>query len=489
LIGRNTLVNLVGLGLPLAVAFFAVPPLVVGLGDARFGLLTLIWAIVSYFGLLDLGLGRALTRAVAAADAEERSGSVPTMVSAAVVLMGAIGLAGGLLLLGSGPLLLRQMEGNSDPVETTRALVALSVAVPAIVVTAGLRGVMEARGAFVTLNVIRVPFGIVTFAGPLAVLLAIGPRLDAIAWVLAGFRIIGMLVHAWFAWRLIRADLNGRPIRLEFGEIPAMLRIGSWMTLSNIVSPFMGYVDRFMIGAMIGAGAVAYYSTPNELITKLWIVPSALTAVLFPYFSRIQFGDADTGWAGLVRGVRWLFAGLLPATLALNLFAHEMLGAWINPAFASQSAGALEIFAFGMLINCLAHVPITMLQAYGRARSVALLHLAELPFFLGALWVGITTMGIEGAAIAWFGRMAIDAAALFVMASRASGRPALAIVGPRTILTGAACLIGFVFGPALPIDARMLLLGAGLIPAAITAIGWRTARRGRGVVTTQPGAR
>lgn len=489
MIGRNTLVNLFGLGLPLVVAFFAVPPLVVGMGDARFGLLTLIWAIVSYFGLLDLGLGRALTRAVAAADSEERSRSVPAMVGAAIVLMGAVGLAGGILLLGIGPILLGQMEGNSDPVESTRALVALSVAIPAIVVTAGLRGVMEARGAFLTLNIIRVPLGIVNFAGPLAVMLAIGPRLDAIAWVLAGFRIAGMFIHAWFVWRLVRTNLEGRPMRLEFGEIPAMLRIGTWMTLSNIVSPFMGYVDRFMIGAMIGAGAVAYYSTPNELITKLWIVPSALTAVLFPYFSRIQTGDAATGWLGLVRGVRWLFAGLLPVTLALNLFAHELLGAWITPAFAAKSAGVLEVFALGMLVNCLAHVPITLLQAYGRSRSVALLHLAELPFFLGALWIGITTAGIEGAAIAWFGRMAIDAAALFVMASRASGRPALAMVRPEVLLAAIACAFAFVAGPALPVEVRLLLLVAGSIPAALTAAAWWTARRSPGIAKPQPDAR
>ena len=58
---RHTFYNLLGLGLPLLAAVVTIPVLVSELGDARFGLLTLIWAVVSYFGLFDLGLGRALT--------------------------------------------------------------------------------------------------------------------------------------------------------------------------------------------------------------------------------------------------------------------------------------------------------------------------------------------------------------------------------------------------------------------------------------------
>ena len=64
---RHTSYNFLGLGLPLVVALFTIPVLVRELGDARFGLLTLIWAVTSYFGLFDLGLGRALTQQLATA--------------------------------------------------------------------------------------------------------------------------------------------------------------------------------------------------------------------------------------------------------------------------------------------------------------------------------------------------------------------------------------------------------------------------------------
>ncbi|MEJ2502280.1 MAG: hypothetical protein P8177_03025, partial [Gemmatimonadota bacterium] len=59
LIARNSLLNLLGLGLPLAVAVVAIPPLTAGLGSERFGILGLVWVVVAYLALLDLGLGRA----------------------------------------------------------------------------------------------------------------------------------------------------------------------------------------------------------------------------------------------------------------------------------------------------------------------------------------------------------------------------------------------------------------------------------------------
>src|SRR5690625_2351351 len=56
---RNTLLNLIGQVAPLLVAVVTVPFVVRGLGEARFGLLALSWAVLGYFGVFDLVMGRA----------------------------------------------------------------------------------------------------------------------------------------------------------------------------------------------------------------------------------------------------------------------------------------------------------------------------------------------------------------------------------------------------------------------------------------------
>lgn len=64
-LARNGVFNIIGQGVPLLAAFFAIPRLIHGLGTDRFGVLTLVWMVIGYFSLFDLGLGRALTQVVA----------------------------------------------------------------------------------------------------------------------------------------------------------------------------------------------------------------------------------------------------------------------------------------------------------------------------------------------------------------------------------------------------------------------------------------
>jgi len=65
--GAHTALNLFGQVIPLGVAVVAVPVLIRALGEGRFGVLALAWALIGYFTLLDFGLGRALTQAASEA--------------------------------------------------------------------------------------------------------------------------------------------------------------------------------------------------------------------------------------------------------------------------------------------------------------------------------------------------------------------------------------------------------------------------------------
>src|SRR5215207_2112075 len=62
---RNAVTNLIGQAVPLLVALLALPVLARSLGADRFGVLSLAWAILGYFSMFDLGLGRAVTKLVA----------------------------------------------------------------------------------------------------------------------------------------------------------------------------------------------------------------------------------------------------------------------------------------------------------------------------------------------------------------------------------------------------------------------------------------
>lgn len=457
-LGRNALLNAAGMGLPLLAAVACIPVLISALGTARFGVLTLIWAVSSYFSLFDFGLGRVLTQQVAAAIELREEDRVGRLVGTSMALLLALGILGGALMSLGADQIAAWIRGQPDAGETAVAVLAMALALPAVTATSGLRGVLEARHEFVAVNAIRLPMGVYTFAGPVAVVMLAGPRLDLIAWVLCAGRWLAVAAHAMaVAWCTPRD--SGR-LAFDRRLLRPLATSGGWMTLSNVVSPLMGYVDRVLLGTLVSAAAVAYYATPMELVIKLSIVPAALTGVLFPAFSAAMARhEPHASLPVFDRSVLWLLCVLWPLCTGLALFAPELLSMWINRDFASTSAPLLQVFALGILVNCLAHVPFTLLQSAGLARTTALIHLVELPFFLAALWLLITHYGAMGAALAWLLRMGVDTLLMFGASARLLEWRIRHWVRPRNLLIACLCAGGFagVLLPSLAARAAWLL--------------------------------
>lgn len=412
-LARHTLFNLLGLGVPLLAALGTIPVLIQSLGPERFGILTLIWAVTSYFGLFDLGLGRALTQQLAVLLDQDRNENVGALCATALSIMILVGSLGAAVMIGLAPWGAHLIKYMTEPDQVSKAVLIMGAVVPFIVLTAGLRGMLEACHAFEELNYIRLPMGIWTFIGPWLIVEIWGPSLVLITCSLGIGRIVGCIAHAWIAWQKL-PQLHGK-LRPEQVWVKPLLTSGGWLTLSNIVSPLMGYADRFVIAAVVSAAAVAFYATPQEIVTKLWILPGALTAVLFPAFAAQVAKDHAASWSLFDRSVLALYLLVLPIAATLAIFANDLLSIWLGAEFAKESTFVLQIFAIGIFINCLAHVPLTWLQSAGFFKTPAILHCIELPIFLFALWLLTKHFGLTGAALAWLLRMTGDSLALFAL--------------------------------------------------------------------------
>lgn len=426
---RNTILNLLGFGTPLVAAAFAIPPLVLALGDDRFGLLTLLWAIVSYFGLFDFGVGRALTHDLSVLDATGRNDEIPESIGTANAFLLMLGAVAGLLLFLVGPPLIHRMKSITDPGEVNSAITALAIAMPCILLTTGFRGVLEANLQFGWVNALRAPYGMWTFLAPLAVVQFEGPRLDSIAAVLAWGRVAFCILHMLPVVR--RQPLLLRKPTLSRRAGVRLLTTGSWLAAGNVLGPLMGFLDRFLVGAYASAAAVAHYATPQEIVTKLLVIPAALTSVLFPALSsRIAVRDAQAH-ALATRALALVAASMLPLCVGGAVFSHQILSAWIAPEFADGSHIALSAMLLGTFVSACATIPFTALQSAGHARAVAILYALEIPGFLGLYAWLVPAMGVTGGAIAWTGRALADCLILFVLARRLVWQPLDAAPGPQ----------------------------------------------------------
>lgn len=425
--------NLVGQVVPGLVALIAVPRLLAGLGSDRFGVIGLAWATVGYFGMLDFGIGRAVTKVAAEtlAAGDERRLRIATWTGWLTLL--AIGTVTGLLgAAASGTIAGRLLHVPPSLVgETASAFRAIAFAVPAVVLTAGARGVLEAHSDFRLVSLVRVPVGILAFAAPLF-LLGVTHNVGAHVAAIALSRALGAIALVVAA--LWRVPVLRRPTWGSREELVALFRFGSWITVSNVISPLMATVDRFVIGGMLSLAAVAHYVTPFELSSRLLILPAALATVVFPRFAA-EGTSVSPESARLFRGAATvLVLSMLPAIVVGVLMAPELLRGWAG-IDAVAGAGALRWLLPGMLLNALAHLPFAHLQARGRANVTARVHLIELPLYAAALPLLVNAFGVTGVAIAWAGRAALDFA-LLNRAAFANGAPGIA-----TLAAGVSALM------------------------------------------------
>ncbi|HET9403210.1 MAG TPA: flippase [Burkholderiales bacterium] len=406
--------NLAGHAAPLAAALYAVPALVSALGLERFGFIALAWAFVGYFSLFDLGIARALCRLVAELRGTGREEDLRSLTGGALTVTLGLGLAAATIIFASAAWICAEMLNLPASMvrEATLGLQILAASVPCVTLTAALRGMLEGARHFGVVNAIRVPFGVLGFIAPLAVASQESP-LPAVCAVLAGLRFAAVAAHWVACWVLLRP--LALPRLPQSDAVSRILGYGAWVTVSNIVGPLMVYADRFVIGALISVAAVGYYSAPYEVLTRLWIVPAALTAALFPAMAAASPSETRILQR---KGVLALLATVVPIAMIAALGSRLWIGAWLGADFATQATPVAQWLAVGIAVNCLGHIPFTFLQARGRADLTGMLHLAELPFYFAMLWMLTTSRGIEGAAMAWSARCVADSLMLFFLSAR-----------------------------------------------------------------------
>ncbi len=475
-LARNTLLNLFGQGLPLLVAVLTIPAVVRGLGPARFGVLSLAWVLFGYFSIFDLGLGRATTKLVSEALAERDVARVPRIAGTTFICQLALGLAAGLVLVAATPFLVGRVFKTPPDLlrEAQDSFYVLALCLPFVLIAGSFRGLLEAAQRFDLINVVRAPFIASTFLIPL-----VGVMLQ---WHLPGILLGFAAAQALVAVSYGRLCLGTFPAlqtvpRIDWQELRSLAQFGGWVTVSSIVSPLLVYMERFMIGMLVSMPAVAYYAAPHEVASRLLIIPASLTGTLFPAFSALQ-GERDLEQSSTIvaRSIKYLLLVLGPIVITVVVFAHEILKTWLGAEFASRSTAVLQLVTIGVLINSVALVPFSLLQARGRPDLTAKFHLFELPIQIVVAWICIRVAGINGAALAWSVRVTIDTALLFIGVSWAHALSPGALRAdriPQTVIAIiiAGCLAGgLVRGLSLPWARGVGTLG---LLGAFGAVAWR----------------
>lgn len=405
---RNTAYNFTGAVVPVLVTFVTLPVYLRAIGEERYGVLIVLWTLLGYFGLFDLGLGRAVTNRIAALG-NRTSLEREQVFWTALLLNIVLGCIGALVLWAVGVAAFTYFIDAPSRVmaEVRSALPWMVLAFPLLLTTSVLSGALMGREEFLAQNAVGVATGVLIQVAPLVVALTIGPALPSLVIAVLAVRVLGSI-------SLFGLCLQRLPVRLQpnpaLDQIRPLFGYGGWVTVTSIVGPLLTTLDRVVIGVVAGASAVTYYTVPYSLASRLSILPGSLSSALFPRFSLVLEEERN----GLLRvGVQSLVVVITPLVVLAMLVMEPFLIWWLGAEFAAEAAPVGEILVIGIWANCLAYLPFTFIQGEGRPDLVAKFHLAELLPYLVVLWVALEWKGAVGAALAWSVRVWVDAALMF----------------------------------------------------------------------------
>ncbi|EFM2434055.1 flippase, partial [Escherichia coli] len=405
---KNSFLNIVGYVVPTLVAIPALGYLARSLGAERFGIFTLAMALVGYAGIFDAGMTRAVIREIAIYrnDFLEKKRIASTAVFF-VLCLGIVGTA--LMFFLSFKISNILNVSKIYEQEVAVSLKILSFSIPIFLVNQIWLAVLEGEEKFFNVNVQKwISSSLLAGLPALMLIMYKTSLVGAITGLLIG-RILALLVNIIFSYKFIFSS----GIRFHRYIFARLIRYGGWITISNIISPVMSYFDRFIVSYLSGAHVVAFYSAPAEAVSRLSIIPAALSRAVFPKLSSAKNDNEKK--VNLKLSYILLSAVCGPIVLICFLFSEHILALWLGENFKGLPSLILRILLIGFLFNCFAQIPFTLIQAAGKSKVTASLHMSELFPYLILLFVFVKYYGIIGAAIAWTSRMIVDSLILFYL--------------------------------------------------------------------------
>ncbi|MES2949236.1 MAG: flippase [Pseudomonadota bacterium] len=413
---RNALWNLAGTIVPMGAALALIPYILNRLGSETFGVLTLIWGLIGYFSVFDLGVGRALTVQLSRLGVNDQAVEIRSLLRAGVLLACAAGMLGMALVWLIAPYLASHWLKISPALqdESRLAFSLAAIGVFPTTLASGLRGALEGLDRFAESNLNRILLGALMFILPAWAIYAHGPDLATIVMYLLGGRFLAVAAMAM----QLRAHLFVGGLGFAKGHVHALWNYGLWVSVTGIVGPLMVYGDRFFVSAMVGADQLSLYAIPQDVLLRLLLIPAALTGALLPKLAAMDVAEVTGVYRQTYNRVGWAMLGVCLLAAAL---AYPVLALWITPEFARSALPVSLVLCIGVWMNSLAAVPYTLLHAKGNPRLTAIFHVVELVLYLLALWILSAQFGLVGAALAWVARVALDWLLLHFAARRLYG--------------------------------------------------------------------
>jgi O-antigen/teichoic acid export membrane protein len=414
----NMLSSTAGYVVPMLVNLITTPLLLHALGEAAYGLQSLVAVIIGYLTFMDMGLDLPIIKLLAEDHARQDAVAKSYLLSTTLQLYAAIGLVGM-----SGIMLLADWFARSV-FQVPADLVGQAIMVFRLAGIGFLGSVGMSWGRAVAMGLQRYDL---TYS--VSVVLNTAGTLIGLGVVYAGYGVVGYVLTRTILttlsgpiyYLLTRRFLSG--FRFRQGINRATLRRVSgyvgYGIFNRITSSLVSRLDQTLLAVWMGVAAAGIYAVPFMLANSFGYMIAYMLGFIFPMASELQsLGQMDRLRDIFTRSSQFItaLAGLI--FIPLFILGDSFLAVW-TPSIATQASGVLPLLALAGYIGALtASLPNSVMVGLGKMRQFTIYATIRAMVLAIFCFIFIRALGLVGAGWALLLTCSVDVVYLVIVLRR-----------------------------------------------------------------------
>jgi len=400
--------SMAGYVIPMLVALFTTPLLLRGLGEAAYGLQSIVAVIIGYLAFTDMGLDLPITKFLAEDRARKDIESENFLLNTTLQLYAGIGIIGMVAIVLLADWFVRSVFQVPENLVSQAMIVfrlagigffgsigmswgrAVAMGLQRFDLSYSVSVVISTAGTLIGLGVVYAGYGVVgyvltrvlfsTLAGPVYFVLT-----------------RHLLSNFSFRWGLHRKTL-----RRVSGYV-------GYSTFNRIISGVTTRLDQALLAIWIGMASSGIYSVIIMLVTSLGYMLAHMLGFIFPMASEMQsLGQMDRLRDIFIRSSRFIAALAGLVFIPLFVLGDLFLKLW-TPTIAEQATGVLRLLALAGYIGALAAtLPNNMMVGLGKIRQFTIYGTIRAVVLATCCFVFVRSFGLVGAGLASLVTCSVD---------------------------------------------------------------------------------
>lgn len=351
--------------LALSLYFISVPIFIERQGSGAYGTLTLLLLVFSYTQFFDLGIGYAVNQRLGRAVARKGRHLI-TIVQTAVPVFAVFGIVFAAAVFAFSQQLALLLFGRPEHSDAIRAVAFAMGLLTLDVLPVSL---LQAHNRVDWINYSRLVIDVTRALGILAGAFAVHGIAVAVGFTIGGV-VVKLLIDIVLSGRLLAGRFAFKPV-FSARSNALNLHLGMPVVSSVFFGMLMTSIDRIFVSRVFGQGALAHYAVGADLCSKAYFLVWAITGSVYTLYVRRRAKRQAA--EDLIR-VSLIAVAIVTVVfyLPLAVFAREVIGIWINPVFAAQSAEITRIWALAGVAYLITCVYSDHLRGYGKPGLLAI---------------------------------------------------------------------------------------------------------------------